>query len=645
MSFEFRSLTLKNWLVYSEVKINFDAPDQKRNLIVFYGRNGFGKTSLLRALQFVFHGRLDHNELYNFLHDPQKNAGLSELAVTLEFLFDGQIHQLTRMATISPSGNAYNCSPSVKLIIDGHNQQDQIDDVIAKIIPKQTQQFVFFDGAEITRYSKRQHEDGVKEAIEQVLGIPAIRNLRDDLYTLIGKLEDEQADILSKQNIHTDLLQGKEEIEDLIASLETDKQTTSDRIKALRDALNKLQDEQIQVRLMEQDIRTLEEKEKRLADYEERLKEIESKIDEQIKSAPLRLLVNPIHNLLQQSEAKQRVSDKRALTQERKRIVEEILNDGNCICGRDIDDTATQVLENMLARIDVLVGQAGGKGDLAASEFTQLTRIHHDQQSKSAVATELISQKASINVKIDEVDADIRKLKESLKGHENASISDIYNQQADLENRLNMELKDQARIEMELDNAKRKSDDIQRKLDQSMTQTTQGDALKRTLLDTRNLHKAVSEYVEKLVKLKRIRIEEITTEIFLSITNKPDEYAGVTVEADYTLQVYRKDGSIVENEKLSSGEKEVLAYSFITALNLSTEIPAPFVMDTPFGHLDATHRNQLLDSLPRLGVQVLLLATDRDLPPVERDRIEPFILQEYEIIRDQKNARSIINPA
>lgn len=99
------------------------------------------------------------------------------------------------------------------------------------------------------------------------------------------------------------------------------------------------------------------------------------------------------------------------------------------------------------------------------------------------------------------------------------------------------------------------------------------------------------------------------------------------------------------NDNLSAGEKEVLAYSFITALNLCSPTPAPFVMDTPFGHLDSDHRARLLESLPNLPVQVFLLATDRDLPREERGRIQDYLAAEYYIQRDQRNAKSLIEEA
>ena len=151
--------------------------------------------------------------------------------------------------------------------------------------------------------------------------------------------------------------------------------------------------------------------------------------------------------------------------------------------------------------------------------------------------------------------------------------------------------------------------------------------------------------VERLVEDKRSAIEEKATEVFQGITNKPQEYDRVRVKSDYTLEVVRKDGSTVQNTQLSAGEKEVIAYSFMTALNLSSVDPAPFVMDTPFGHLDSGHRKGLLRSLATLEVQAILLATDRDLPTQERDAIDTSIAKEFVLRRDQLAALTTIEEA
>ena len=111
---------------------------------------------------------------------------------------------------------------------------------------------------------------------------------------------------------------------------------------------------------------------------------------------------------------------------------------------------------------------------------------------------------------------------------------------------------------------------------------------------------------------------------------------------DYSLRVVTRAGNLIEPERLSAGEKEVLAFSFIAGLNLASENPAPLVMDTPFGHLDVQHRNGLLNALPSLPNQVLLLATDRDLPEDEQKRLERNIAGEFELYRMQAEERTTI---
>jgi DNA sulfur modification protein DndD len=197
-------------------------------------------------------------------------------------------------------------------------------------------------------------------------------------------------------------------------------------------------------------------------------------------------------------------------------------------------------------------------------------------------------------------------------------------------------------LEANIERTTKEIEEKQRELDAVSAETEEGRRVTETLQTSRRLGSAVDEFVERLVKEKRESIQESASQIFRDITNKPEEYAGINVNEDYSLSVYRHDGSVVENDRLSAGEKEVLAYSFITALNLSSPNPAPFVMDTPFGHLDSQHRDRLLQSLPRLDVQVFLLATDRDLPEHERDRIDQYIADEFVIERNQQEARSTI---
>ena len=253
-----------------------------------------------------------------------------------------------------------------------------------------------------------------------------------------------------------------------------------------------------------------------------------------------------------------------------------------------------------------------------------------------------MEKKASFNLRLDEIAKDINDINIKLEGHALVEIQELFRQKADLKTRLEEVLE---KLGVLKEAIQKNADDLRdkkRELDQLTINLEEGKKLVQQLDFSRRSLLAVNELLEKVIKEKREQIEELATEVFISITNKPDEYSKVRVKEDYTLDVIRRDGTSVDNTKLSSGEKEVLAYSFITALNRSSVTPVPFVMDTPFGHLDGIHREKLLKNLPGLEVQVFLLATDRDLPLNERDKIEASLAGEFQINRDQEAARSYI---
>ncbi|MDJ0575266.1 MAG: hypothetical protein QNJ65_08880 [Xenococcaceae cyanobacterium MO_234.B1] len=80
-------------------------------------------------------------------------------------------------------------------------------------------------------------------------------------------------------------------------------------------------------------------------------------------------------------------------------------------------------------------------------------------------------------------------------------------------------------------------------------------------------------------------------------------------------------------------EKEALVFTFIAELNLASGKAAPLMMDTPFGKLDKIHQENIVKSLPNIDSQVILLATDRDLPDHLLQQLKPNVAQIHKIRR------------
>jgi len=647
MSFVFKELTLKNWRCYEgTITIKFPDISQGRNLIVVNGINGFGKTSLLKSLKFLFHGT-SKEELLEAWNDVAQRKEEKNITVSMTFAHNKSLCKIIREVEFKERGNTALPSESLTLIVDGV-ERDQAEDKISQWLPKDVQQFVFFDGAEISRYAKKQHDQGVKDAIERVLGIPAIRNLSIDLGRLLDNLEEEQETLVGLEGKSVTLIAQINDLEALEENYREEIDALQEQKSGIEETLSDLEKEATKIEVIEAERNALLDKKARQSDLQSELSETEKHIAEHIRHAPLYLLLPKLRELESELGAKVKIPESYEKWERLEVVYSDLIeNSENCVCGRELDDKSVRYLQEELSKVRTKLEKlrsTSGKGGKSAKtnmllSVSQIVNYYGNTQDS---ASEILKKRSSLNIRLEEIEKDISDLNTKLEGHELVEIQELFRQKADLKNRLEEVLEGVGVLKGNMQKAADELRDKRRELDQLTIDNAQGQRLVQELTLVRSSLAAVDDLLNQAIEERRNQIERLSSEVYTSITNKPEEYSGVRVKDDYTLEVIRRDGTSVDNTKLSSGEKEVLAYSFITALNRSSITPVPFVMDTPFGHLDSTHREKLLKNLPSLNVQVFLLATDRDLPSNERDKIEDFLAGEFEIKRDQAAARSYI---
>ncbi len=643
MSFHFRKIRIKDWLVYGgETELQLPDFEKGRNLVVINGQNGYGKTSLLRGLSFVFSGRASKSELIDLWNERARQDREGSLEVGIEFIHANRLCKIVRGADFKPWGNGISVTAWVKLFFDNTEHTGQVEDKIAELLPKDCLEFVFFDGAEISRYAQKQHQAGVREAIEKVLGIPAVRNLRHDVSGLIKDLEEEQEALLRSSDQTAQVVAEIEELKEEAERYELRRRELTEKKQSLEETKRELEKEGEGIDAIEGERRELEEKLRRRASLAERQGELDNAIRQLVSGTPLVLLEQPLQEVVEELRAKQQLSIRREGLFARMKVLPDLLKADHCLCGRRLDDATRKHLAAELARTEQLLGSRPSQPSDEATVLLELSVLLKTIAERRRDPEELIDKRAEIETQLEELETDIRRLRSQLEGHELVTVQELYQQIGQIQQQINDVCSQIDVIDRNLQRNSSLLTQKQRELDQLGAGYEQARGVTRTLEEARKVHKTVSDLLDSMIEQKRLSIQEKATEIFREITNKPLEYDRIRVNADYTLEVVRKDGTTVENAILSAGEKEVVAYSFITALNLSSRDPAPFVMDTPFGHLDSGHRSGLLRSLPKLDVQVIILATDRDLPPDERDAINGSICKEFTLRRDQQRAISSI---
>ena len=151
---------------------------------------------------------------------------------------------------------------------------------------------------------------------------------------------------------------------------------------------------------------------------------------------------------------------------------------------------------------------------------------------------------------------------------------------------------------------------------------------------------------EKLTLKKLNKLENEVTECFRYLLHKSDLVHRVAIETEtYRLSLYDPQGMLLPKQRLSAGEKQLLAIAFLWGLARVSGKNLPVAIDTPLGRLDSSHRTNLIERyFPSASHQVILLSTDTEIGKEEIDilRNQDAIAREYLIKYDPQKHQTTV---
>jgi len=153
---------------------------------------------------------------------------------------------------------------------------------------------------------------------------------------------------------------------------------------------------------------------------------------------------------------------------------------------------------------------------------------------------------------------------------------------------------------------------------------------------------------EKLTLKKLNKLEIEVTECFRYLLHKSDLVHRVAIDTQsFSLSLYDPEGQPIPKHRLSAGEKQLLAISFLWGLARVSGRHLPVAIDTPLGRLDSSHRSNLVERyFPTASHQVILLSTDTEIRETEVKRLRELdaIAQEYRLNYDPKERQTVVEP-
>ena len=617
------SLTARNFMPYKDDMELAFPQDEHRNVMIVFGDNMRGKTSILNAIRWAFYGEAlgRHSRPIPLQEIVNRDAALVDdwrIEVHVKFDANGYAYDLRRVADrkqlVATPSRVEDFTRQIHLTRNGSVVSgDQVEAEISLIAPKQISRFFLFDGELLQEYETLLIEDSqqgqqIKEAIEQVLGVPALTNGRVDVQTILKQAQKRQnADLRQLKGLEKQA-QRHAELTERVDAIDRDLADLENRLKQVRDDRTRLDDE---VEAAQSVIGAKATLDARRADQTYLIEQCETKEAERLDlragawkdllDAQLQVRRNQLErrrkelldSIQKRSGLSQKISD-----------LEQFLNTGTCpICGRDLS-----------AERRPQIGEALGKAETALQAIDDSSSALQDISGQLDLLSKIRGSNAKdrlqqaekdlqgYQVRLTHIENEIERLSDEVAAYDTADIARkriLQREKYKEEGRLQKEILEQRNERKMLVEELAIS---QRAIEGLTKNRTQRSTIKVSLCA--DLEKVFFQSIERLREKLRRRVEARANDAFTRMTTQKS-YRGLEINDNYGLQIIDASGRPVTVR--SAGAEQIVALSLIDGLNRTGRAAGPVIMDTPFGRLDLKHRDNILSYLPSVTSQFVLL--------------------------------------
>lgn len=639
----FLELTLENFGPYHGRHTLNLRPQDGRPIILIGGLNGGGKTTLMDALRLALYGQRAHidrrrNLAYaDFLAQCINNQAASA-AVELTFervIYISGIEKLGQVRVRRTWQRGHKDTLTIEL--DGwpneyltQNWDEQVEDWL----PLGLSNLFLFDGEQVKALAEQDTPPpSVVSAIRAVLGLELADRLANDLAVLVSRKRAELGDTTAQQQVESLRHQITQVDLDLASEAATLEQHEAN-LKAAEAALAEAEDRFFaggghiteQAEPVQQQVKT----------WRTEIK-IQTQALHDLAASALPLAM--VQNLLvagaaqgQREQAQQKAEIAReALLNHDQRLLD--------LLGQlKLKPTQQQKIQAFIQQeTQSLSSSPSSESWLGASDdsLAQLSHmLQHQIVAEQHLARTHISALQRLNDDIDALEAKLAKAAsaedyEALKSARSAAHTHLQ------ECKMTLEIYRRRYGELE-----RQRHTLQKSLSRHGNDAITESQTNILLETAPRVQATLAAFQEKLTEKKLATLETQVTQYFKLLLHKASLVSQVMIDpATFRLDLYDAEGAPLPIQRLSAGEKQLLAISFLWGLANTSGRQLPVAIDTPLGRLDSEHRNHLVDRyFPQASHQVILLSTDTEIRQDEFKKLElqGYIARKYRLNYDLK---------
>ena len=624
------------------------------NVFLFDIKNGGGKTSLFLSIKWGFYG-FDNGVSYekdglkltstDFMNQDEHDVG--RFYVRIKFMYDGSEFLLQRTCD-----DYTKQSTTIAVSIDGkmlHGKEAQ--QRIESIIPPDYGDFFMFNGEILSEIANKQSNSTWTNAVVHLLGLRKLDELRGTVKSIYDKMSEGYYKSVSNSG-------GSSELE----------QQISDKRAVVKKLEEVIPSEKAELDEIKEKIRALEDKRSSFANVENMLIRIRTlnaehssiqgsidgcrkKLDDCKDKTFLVFIHEDIKGMLERTRSELKTTQTaldapRAVASQYNDIQQSIVAKHllECpVCRSVLSESQLSILKASLKSVS-----EGTNKEISALRSKKQMLKGRESILKSALDLEpaemprLCAELIDLNTKLAANESDIDSANDIVSTSEVDEIAKITNELTELRKKLPQKEGLVKKNELALDAKKKAIEKLEGNLSRIKIQNTKQQMERDRMLYTSSMDAMLNTIIERTKKQKRASILSKATEIFMSITNKPDVYKGLAYDdgKSFAMHIVRRDGERVYHP--SSGEKHVLAISFLVSLSLNSDRLTPMMMDTPLSRLDPEHKKNIAATLAGLDNQVLFLAQPGELDDNTRKTFLPSVAKMYESRPNIDNVASIV---
>lgn len=635
----FSELSIENVGVYRGRQTLDLRTEKSRPVILIGGMNGCGKTTLLDGLHMALYGRRARlSNRGNLGWEPFLRQSISRgvpasqgSRITLTFRIDHEGSEKEYRVERSWRVRNSSLEETVLVFLEGKYNRTLSEgwaEHVEEILPLEIASLFLFDGEKIESLADPDTAATVvRSAIDSLLGIGTLKQLRADLKALQRRQPSVEADPDSEATLR------RLETERTVATDELDRLAQAEAAAAneVRVAQNLLAAAE---RRFESDGGKLflqrKELEDKRATLQREIANSRQRLHETAAGAyPLIHLLEQVRDLTTQVENddEQRLSSRIALvleTRDREIIAKMPAEFKQILAmalesdrqGRSVEPGALPITE------------------LSTSGRAQLATIESKLLAAGPTVKERLGSLESLKRELDEVDGRLGGVPDDASMA--ARIQEVNECREEL-------IRTQAKIRfLQEEHARGVAvvESLNSRLAiaeaKNIELTVQAEDVQRVVEHSERVRQTLATLAERLTERHLGRIEVATLDSLRRLMRKDSLVRDLKIDpSSGRIVLFDYDGEEMSSSRLSAGERQLLAVALLWGLARVAGHRLPTVIDTPLGRLDSQHRINLVDRyFPVAGNQVLLLSTDQEIDEGLMRRMSGSISRSYVLSND-----------